>query len=137
MAKIDRAGFEVLDNEGCYELLAGARLGRVGVTVDDHPAIFPVIFAVVERQVVFATGPGTKLTAAVGGKVVAFEADWVDWANRQAWSVQLVGMSMMIEPGSDLDAAAKAALPTLAPMRSRFLVKIRPTEMSGRRLPPR
>ena len=80
VAKVDSAGFEVLDEEECYALLAGASLGRVGVTVGAMPAIFPVNFALVGHHVVFSTGLGTKLTAALAGSVVAFEADWADEA---------------------------------------------------------
>ena len=110
MAKVDSAGFEVLDEEECYALLAGASLGRVGVTVGAMPAIFPVNFALVGRHVVFSTGLGTKLTAALAGSVVAFEADWADETGGAAWSVQAVGRSTLVEPGSDLEAAALVAV---------------------------
>jgi nitroimidazol reductase NimA-like FMN-containing flavoprotein (pyridoxamine 5'-phosphate oxidase superfamily) len=135
MAKVDSAGFEVLDDDECYALLAGASLGRVGVSVGAMPAIFPVNFALVERCVVFCTGLGTKLTAALVGTVVAFEADWADESCRAAWSVLAVGRSAVVDPGSDLGAAALVAARAFSPVPRRFLVRIKPDHISGRRLP--
>lgn len=113
-----------------------ATLGRVSVVVGGLPAIFPVNFALIAGQVVFWTGIGTKLTAALDGRVVAFEADHVDPGKRAAWSVHVVGESMLVEPGSDTEAAALLAVRALAPLPRHFLVKIRPRFVSGRRLPP-
>jgi hypothetical protein len=138
MAKIDSAGFEVLGEEDCYQLLASVNLGRVAVTVEDAlPAIFPVTFALIDRQVIFSTATGTKLTAALTASVVAFEADWVDEAREEAWDVQVVGRSVLVEPGSDVGAAAKVAAHALAPVVRGFLVRISPVHISGRRLPAR
>jgi nitroimidazol reductase NimA-like FMN-containing flavoprotein (pyridoxamine 5'-phosphate oxidase superfamily) len=135
--KLDSAGFEVLDEEDCYELLGESNLGRVGVTLDALPHIFPVNYALVDRQVVFSTGHGTKLTAALSATVVAFEADRVDGPGGQVWSVHAIGRAILVEPGSDMEAAAKVAVHALAPLPRRFLVKIRPSHISGRRLPSR
>ena len=117
-------------------MLGEATLGRVAVVVGALPAIFPVNFALIAGQVVFSTGVGTKLTAALDGGVVAFEADHVDPEKRAAWSVQVVGESMLVEPSSDMEAAALVAVRALAPLPRHFLVKIRPNFVSGRRLPP-
>ena len=135
MAQIDSAGFEILDEAECYELLGEATLGRVAVTVAGYPAIFPVNFALVNRQVVFLTGRGSKLTAALDKNVVAFEVDHVGPEGRTAWSVQVLGQSVLVEPSSDIEAAALVSGRTLAPAPRRFLVKISPAVVSGRRLP--
>jgi len=137
MPKLDSAGFEVLEEDGCYELLGQSSLGRVGVTMDALPAIFPVNYALIELQIVFSTGHGTKLTAALNAAVVAFEADFVNEQGTEAWSVQAIGRAILVDPGSDLEAAAKVAVRALAPVPRRFLVKIRPARISGRRLLPR
>ncbi len=135
MPKIDSAGFEVLDEEECYALLASVSLGRVGVTMDATPAILPVNYALIDGQVVFATGLGSKLTAALSSSVVAFEADWVDEVSgAAAWSVQGHGSSMVVEPGSDLEADALLAVRSLAPLPRHFLAKVRLRHVSGRRL---
>ena len=42
------------------------------------PAVLPLNFALYGRRILFRTGQGTKLDAAVRHSVVAFEADWFD-----------------------------------------------------------
>ena len=132
---LDSAGFEILDQAECLSLLAKATLGRVAVTIGALPAIFPVNFCMVAGQVVFCSGEGTKLTAALSGTIVAFETDWA--TRGEVWSVQLVGASRVVEPATDRAAAELAALRSLAPVPRRYLVKITPERISGRRLPVR
>ena len=62
-----------LSRSECLDRLGHAAFGRVGVSVDALPAIFPVFLAVVDGVVVFRTPPGTKLAAAGGGEIVAVE----------------------------------------------------------------
>jgi nitroimidazol reductase NimA-like FMN-containing flavoprotein (pyridoxamine 5'-phosphate oxidase superfamily) len=130
---LDSAGFEILDQAECLSLLAKPTLGRVAVTIGALPAIFPVNFCMVAGQVVFCSGEGTKLTAALSGTIVAFETDWA--TRGEVWSVQLVGASRVVEPATDRAAAELAALRSLAPVPRRYLVKITPERISGRRLP--
>ena len=132
---LDSAGFEILDQAECFSLLSKVTLGRVAVTLGALPAIFPVNFCMVAGQVVFCSGEGTKLTAALSGTIVAFETDWA--TRGEVWSVQLVGASRVVEPATDLAAAELAALRSLAPVPRRYLVKITPERISGRRLPVR
>ena len=75
----------------CFELLAGARLGRVAVVDDLGPVVFPVNFVLDRHTVVFRTEEGTKLHAASGGGKVCFEADRTDEAARTGWSVIVRG----------------------------------------------
>jgi hypothetical protein len=134
---LDSAGFEILDRDECFSLLSKAKLGRVAVTIGALPAIFPVNFCMVGGQVVFRSGEGTKLTAALSGTIVAFEVDWACEAVGEVWSVQIVGASRVVEPADDRVAAELAALGSWAPVPRRYLVKITPEKVSGRRLPVR
>ncbi len=134
---IDSAGFEILDQAECLSLLSKATLGRVAVTIGALPAIFPVNFCMVAGQVVFCSGEGTKLTAALSGTIVAFEVDSARVTEGEVWSVQLVGASRVVEPATDWAAAELAALRSMAPVPRRYLVKITPERISGRRLPVR
>jgi hypothetical protein len=135
--QLDSAGFEVLNEAECLSLLSKATLGRVAVTIGALPAIFPVNFCMVAGQVVFCSGEGTKLTAALSGTIVAFEADWACVPQGEMWSVQLVGASRVVEPATDRLAAQLAALGSWAPVPRRYLVKITPERITGRRLPAR
>jgi len=137
MAALDSAGFEILDRAECLALLSKATLGRVAVTIGALPAIFPVNFCMVAGQVVFRTGEGTKLTAALSGTIVAFEADCASEEHGEVWSVQIVGASRLVEPVADVEAGQVAALRSWAPVPLRYLVKITPETISGRRLPGR
>jgi uncharacterized protein len=80
----------------CLRLLDGAALGRVGVSVDALPAIFPVFVALVDDVVVFRTVPGTKLISASGGAIVALEVDEFDLATGEGWSVLIRGQARRV-----------------------------------------
>jgi nitroimidazol reductase NimA-like FMN-containing flavoprotein (pyridoxamine 5'-phosphate oxidase superfamily) len=75
---LDRNGLEVLSHGQCLELLRTVRLGRIGVSMQALPVVMPVSFALLGDDVVFRSGTGTKLSAAVDRTIVAFEADQVD-----------------------------------------------------------
>jgi nitroimidazol reductase NimA-like FMN-containing flavoprotein (pyridoxamine 5'-phosphate oxidase superfamily) len=82
---------EELTRSECFELLADANLGRVAVTDDRGPVVFPVSFVLDRHTVVFRTEPGTKLHAARRGSLACFEADGTDVSGRAAWSVIVRG----------------------------------------------
>lgn len=126
---------EELNNAECMNYLAEAHVGRVGLVVDDYPAIFPVNYTIDGDQVLFRTGETTKLTEASMARV-AFEVDHVDPASRQGWSVLIQGRADDI--GDAVDATSvrlrQRTLDTWAPgERLRWFV-IRPLKISGRRI---
>jgi nitroimidazol reductase NimA-like FMN-containing flavoprotein (pyridoxamine 5'-phosphate oxidase superfamily) len=71
-------GLELLEEPQCWALLAGSTVGRIAVNVGPAPAVFPVNFAVDGRAIVFRTGTGTKLTAALDHAFVSFQCDQID-----------------------------------------------------------
>jgi nitroimidazol reductase NimA-like FMN-containing flavoprotein (pyridoxamine 5'-phosphate oxidase superfamily) len=127
---------EDLDPEECLRLLETVRVGRVGVTLEALPAVFPVEFVVSEGAVVFRTVPGTKLDAATTGSVVAFEADTTGTHDDPTrWSVLVRGIARpLTEPG---ELAAADALPLESWAweggADRF-VRLYPTVITGRRV---
>src|SRR3546814_15471050 len=98
------------------------------------PAIFPVNYAIVDDLIVFRTAPGSKLSAATEGAVVAFEVDEFDGASRSGWSVLVVGRSQVVH---DLDTTFKVLDVGLEPwaacVRS-ALVRLAIAMISGRPL---
>ena len=60
---MERADFETLNDDECFELLSSAWLGRVGISAGALPAILPVAYAVDGASVVFRTSTGSKLAA--------------------------------------------------------------------------
>lgn len=100
-----------LSRNECLELLERSRLGRVGVSIDALPAIFPVFLTVVDGSVVFRTVPGTKLKAAADGAIVAVEVDEYDEATGEGWSVLVRGVAQELD-GEDLTDTARSRLNT-------------------------
>lgn len=128
---------EILDTETCFELLGSVEIGRVGVTLHALPAIFPVVYRLVQRQVMFYAGSGAKLTDALSDAVAAFEADWGDPLRRTGWSVQLVGIARVRAEDAERAAAQAAGLhPWAAGVRPQLVV-IHPERVVGRRLSAR
>jgi uncharacterized protein len=127
-------GLELLAEDDVRALLASVDVGRVGVTMGALPAIFPVNFRVIDEAIVFRTSPGSKLSAALEGAVVAFEADHYDPADRTGWSVLAVGPAEVVH---DLDLTGKVVAAGLEPFAGghrKFIVRIEPVFLSGRRI---
>jgi uncharacterized protein len=130
---IDRFGTEVLETNVCWQLLRDSEVGRLAVSITDHPDIFPINFVVDHGTVLFRTAEGTKLAAAVLGCAVAFEVDGYDPDRADAWSVVLKGRATEIERMQDVFSALDLPLfPWHAAPKPRF-VRIEPSDISGRR----
>jgi nitroimidazol reductase NimA-like FMN-containing flavoprotein (pyridoxamine 5'-phosphate oxidase superfamily) len=131
--KTDRLGISILEANQCWELLRSSEVGRLAVSIADHPDIFPVNFVVEHGSVVFRTAEGTKLAAAVLGTAVAFEVDGYDADAGEAWSVVIKGRAVEIERMQDVfDALDLPLFPWHAAPKHRF-VRIEPDDVSGRR----
>ncbi len=125
---------EGLTREECLGLLATTSLGRVAVTIGAVPAVLPVNYALLDDAVVFRSAPGTKLSAAVLGTVVAFEVDEADSVDHSGWSVLVVGHAAELREGPQLDAAKRLPLQAWAGGDRDHFVRIESERMSGRRL---
>ena len=127
-------GLELLSEDEAVRLLAGGVVGRIGITIGALPAIFPVNYRLIDGVIVFRTAPGSKMSAAAGGSVVAFEVD--DWQldDRSGWSVLAVGRATVVDDGALADQALAAHLEPFVDGAWNVLVRIEPTFVSGRRL---
>lgn len=126
-------GMEVLEPNDCWALVREAAVGRLAISIANHPDIFPINFVVDHGTVVFRTAEGTKLAGAVLGTAVAFEVDGYDGGKGEAWSVVIKGRAMEIQKLHDLFEAAELPLfPWHAAPKHRF-VRITPDEITGRR----
>lgn len=130
---VDEYGMEYLDEAECLVLLAGQQLGRLAISIANHPDIFPINHVVDDGTVVFKTAEGTKLAGAVLGASVAFEVDGYDPAEGIAWSVVVKGRAVEIEAVEDqLHAEDLPLFPWHISPKRRF-VRIKPSEITGRR----
>jgi nitroimidazol reductase NimA-like FMN-containing flavoprotein (pyridoxamine 5'-phosphate oxidase superfamily) len=127
-------GLELLTEQQSRQLLAGGEVGRVGITLGALPAIFPVNYRVVDGAIVFRTAPGSKMSAAAEGAVLAFEVDDYQLADRSGWSVLVVGPAEVSEDPDLEEKAAAAGLEPFVDGPRTTIVRIVPTFLSGRRL---
>ena len=128
-----RDSTEILDTDTCWQLLAGAPVGRLVVWSHPGPDIFPINHVVEHDTIVFRTGPGSKLDAAVNGPGVAYEADGYDDSAGEAWSVVVRGVAHEVERADELaDARSLPLFPWEAGYKLRW-VRITPERVSGRR----
>lgn len=131
----ERTGLVKLTEEECTELLAAARVGRIVFLDGDQPMALPVNYGWFEDTIVFRTGDGQKLDAAVAGQRVAFEVDRIDDESRTGVSVVVTGQARAVD-----DWAEQAQLEQLdvrpwqrKPWRKSW-VRVTPTAITGRRL---
>jgi nitroimidazol reductase NimA-like FMN-containing flavoprotein (pyridoxamine 5'-phosphate oxidase superfamily) len=122
-----------LGRDQCLELLRGATIGRVVLSIDCIPAALPVNLAVVDEDVVFFTDTGSKLDAVIEGQVVSIEADEIDLMYRTGWSVLVTGVAELVNDQEEIEWA-NSRIQAWAPGPHRFLVKVPATMTSGRRL---
>lgn len=102
-------GTTVLDREQALELLSRKDIGRLVVAVSGSVDIFPVNYALTDKgNILFRTGPGSKLASAVVADEVVFEVDEVGPA--QAWSVIVRGPARVRTDSSALSVADSLAL---------------------------
>lgn len=121
----------VLPVSECWDLMADVSLGRLVTSVDGHPAIFPVNFAVQNRTILFRTAQGTKLVSAAINNDVLFEADGHDDA--QGWSVIVSGTARSLRDDDEIAEAERAGLLPWTPTEKPHFVRIRPRNITGRR----
>lgn len=131
--ELDRFGMEIIPVNECLALLRGEPVGRLAISIANHPDIFPINHVVDHGTVVFRTAEGTKLAAAVLGSGVAYEVDGFDADEGTAWSVVVKGRAVEIERLEELiDAAELPLFPWQAAPKHRY-VRIEPDEITGRR----
>jgi len=124
---------EDLNVHDCWKYLRSASVCRVAVTTDGAPEIFPVNYVPNYGTVVFRTGPGSKLDAVLGGGPIALEADGLNTYGTIAWSVVIKGTAQVVDSQEDFQEAADAGLSPWEAGSKDHLVRVTPSEVSGRR----
>lgn len=134
----DHAGLETIPLDDCLRLLASVPLGRLAFVADGEVVVLPVNHAVSGQDVVFRTTLGSKLSAAESENAVTFEADHYDPRGRAGWSVLVTGRAAMVYDDAEIAALDRLGLePWPEAVDRSFWVRIRPTAVTGRRLPAR
>jgi uncharacterized protein len=125
---------EVLDDDECRRLLAGAVIGRLAYTEGALPAIQPVHFTLHRDRVLIPTGAGSKVAAASRGAVVAFEVDEFDAASRTGWNVTVVGHAQVLSAPADVAVLDRLGAVAWAPAEVPCYIAIDTTLVRGRRI---
>ncbi len=126
-----------LSQDRCWELLGRKTVGRLAVSITNHPDIFPVNFRATDLTVVIQTAEGQKLAAAVLGSAVAFEVDELDEETKKGWSIVVKGTAAeQVRLEEYLGAEDLEISPWARGEKTRYII-ITPTQVSGRELPSR
>lgn len=121
----------VLDSDESLALLGTEHLGRLVVTHEGRPDIFPVNYITHDGRVYFRTAEGTKLFQLTLNDQVVFEADHVE--EESAWSVVVHGLARRLIRHDEVAAADALPLRSWVPTLKYNYVEITPGEVSGRR----
>lgn len=119
-----------LSTQHCWRLLTAHGFGRLGVSVDDQPEIFPVDYFADGASIVFRTANGTKKEELLANRRIVFEVD--ERTESGAWSVTVKGQADVV-PDGEIPRAAKDALPWWTPTSEFVYVRITPSVLRGRR----
>ena len=132
----DHAGLEILPFDTCLRLLATAPVGRVSFFAEGEIVVLPVNYVMDGQDPIFRTARGSKLSAAQGQNVVAFEADGYDERTRSGWSVLVNGRADAIYEEAEIRRLSRLGLhPWVTAVDRPFWIRIRPTAISGRQTP--
>jgi nitroimidazol reductase NimA-like FMN-containing flavoprotein (pyridoxamine 5'-phosphate oxidase superfamily) len=124
---------EELSLHTCWAMLRETPVGRLAVTTDEGPDIFPINFVVDGGSIVFRTAAGTKLSAA-NRQRVAFEADGYDASLGTAWSVVVKGRAVPVATTDEsIDVHSLPLLPWQHGNKPWF-IRIVPATVTGRRI---
>jgi nitroimidazol reductase NimA-like FMN-containing flavoprotein (pyridoxamine 5'-phosphate oxidase superfamily) len=123
---------ERLSRAECRQLLPGAPIGRLVVPTPHFPTLEPVSFAVIEGELVVAVRAGSAGDAVAAGTVVTFEADVLDYAGRQGWSVVVCGA--VEELDADVAALVRPYLRPWPVVEGDRLLLIRSDRVTGQRV---
>lgn len=133
----DRVGMEVLDAEECRTPLRvhPVHVGRVGFTADDGaPVVLPVNFRLDGDDVVMRTGEGAILAAVRAGRPLAFQADQLDPAWQDGWSVRVQGVATEITGIGELERTPRLPLQPWAPGHKSHWLRLPTDRISGPRI---
>ncbi len=132
----DHAELEILPFDRCLQLLATVPVGRVSFFAEGEIVVLPVNHVMDGQDPVFRTARGSKLSAAEGQNLVAFEADEYDERTQSGWSVLVNGRAQAVYEDAEIQRLSRLGLhPWVTAVERPFWIRIRPTSISGRQTP--
>ncbi len=131
----ERTGLLTLTADECTAALDKASLGRIVFLDGDQPVALPVNYAWHENSVVFRTGEGQKLRAAMLGQRVGFEVDDIDPIKHTGVSVVVKGQANAVTDWAEQEQLEQLDVRPWQrqPWREGW-VRVVPSEITGRKL---
>lgn len=123
----------ILDHDDAWSRLRSESFGRLAVSVDGHPDIFPLNFLATGEGILLRTEPGTKVDDIEANPNVAFEVDHAD--GKAAWSVVVTGQARRVPDEDSLRLLTTAPVWAWAPGEKSVFLHIEPTSVTGRWFP--
>ncbi len=125
-----------LSPDECFDLLEPGGIGRIGFSSTDGIVMLPVNFVMTAKAIVFRTAPDTLL-ALYADAPVSFEADHLDEALHEAWSVLVQGHAHTITDERQVKQLQdRTHLQPWAAGARDVYVRITPTRITGRCIEP-
>jgi len=132
----DAHALQTLSPVECLDLLEPGGVGRVAFSSAGEILILPVNFAMTGKTIIFRTAPDTLLAVYAEAKV-SFEADRLDDALHEGWSVLVHGHAHKVTDERDIKHLEdQTHLEPWAAGARDVYVRITPTRISGRRILP-
>lgn len=116
----------------CWHLIKSARIGRLAVSMNGRPDIFPVNFVATDEIIYFRTAPGSKLMELTLNPFVAFEVDGRHLAHY--WSVVIAGSAERMDRDDEIERSGVLNIHTASSTDKWNYVRVTPTSVTGRRV---
>lgn len=131
----DWAGLEILAVDACRDRLRHAHVARIGFLDHGEMSVLPVNIAMDDHDVVFRTGPGSKLSAAAMGSPVCVEIDGWDDLSHTGWSVLARGTASTVDDDHEIARLDQLPVrPWATPDQRTHWVRVTVNEITGRRI---
>lgn len=130
--ELDRNGLGILDRHECLEFLRSVPVARIGLAVSGVPVVLPVNFVLDGDAVLFRSGVGSKLDAALSSGVVAVEADDFDVVTRTGWSVVVRGRARELVDDAEIERASRLELEPWVTDQADHFISVSTELVSGR-----
>ena len=134
--KAEKDDPQSFSREQCLALVASVPVGRVVYTDQALPAVVPMSFVLDGDEVVFHTGAGSALAAAIRNAVVAFQADEFDPGTTTGWSITIIGQARLVDNAEETARLARLPLRPWVPAVTGQFFRIPARHVAGRRLGP-
>jgi len=122
-------------DDAAWELLDAASFGRLGLSLNNLPEIFPVKYHADGTSILFRTAKGTKLHELIENSHIVFEVDAQQVGD--SWSVTAKGKAAVLDEPADIEDADQRPLPDWIPTAAFVYVKVSVASIRGRRCRPR